>query len=51
MNKKLVSVGLDVGTTTTQLVVSYLQIENKSSLFAVPEMQISQFLLPMPVLW
>ena len=42
MNKKLVSVGLDVGTTTTQLVVSYLQIENKSSLFAVPEMQISQ---------
>ena len=42
MDKTLVSVGLDVGTTTTQLVVSHLQIENKSSLFAVPEMQISQ---------
>ena len=38
---KLLSVGLDVGTTTTQLVVSRLQAENKASGFAVPEMEIT----------
>lgn len=42
MVKKLISVGLDVGTTTTQLVISHLWIENKASLFSVPEMHISQ---------
>ena len=38
---KLLSVGLDVGTTTTQLVVSSLQVENKASSFAVPDMDIT----------
>jgi len=38
---KLLSVGLDVGTTTTQLIVSSLQAENKASGFAVPEMEIT----------
>ncbi len=37
---KLISVGLDVGTTTTQLIVSELQIENRASSFSVPQMQI-----------
>ena len=37
----LLSVGLDVGTTTTQFVVSRLRIENKASSFSVPEMEIS----------
>lgn len=37
----LLSVGLDVGTTTTQFVVSRLQVENKASSFSVPEMEIS----------
>ena len=39
---ELLSVGLDVGTTSTQLVVSKLRVENQASAFAVPEMVISQ---------
>ena len=42
MCKRLLSVGLDVGTTTTQLVVSELTVENRASGFAVPEMHITQ---------
>ena len=42
MCKRLTSVGLDVGTTTTQLVVSGLTVENRASGFAVPNMQITQ---------
>ena len=38
---ELLSVGLDVGTTTTQLIVSKLTVENRASAFAVPEMQIA----------
>lgn len=38
---KLLSVGLDVGTTTTQLIVSELRVENKASSFTVPELTIS----------
>ena len=37
---KLISVGLDVGTTTTQLVISALTVENKGNAFSVPEMVI-----------
>ncbi len=37
---KLLSVGLDVGTTTTQLVLSELTVENRASSFSVPEMEI-----------
>ena len=39
---KLLSVGLDVGTTTTQLIVSELTAENKGNAFSVPEMVIEQ---------
>lgn len=42
MSEWLLSVGLDVGTTSTQMVVSQLQVENNASGFAVPEMVISQ---------
>ena len=42
MSEKLLSVGLDVGTTSTQLVVSCLRVENRASGFAVPEMEITQ---------
>ena len=38
---ELLSVGLDVGTTTTQLILSRLKIENKASSFTVPELQIA----------
>ena len=41
MSEKLLSVGLDVGTTSTQMVVSELEIENRAGSFAVPEMEIS----------
>ncbi len=41
MSEHLRSVGLDVGTTTTQMVVSELTIENRASGFAVPEMEIT----------
>ena len=36
------SVGLDVGTTSTQLIVSRLTIANRASSFAVPEMEIAE---------
>ena len=39
---KLLSVGLDVGTTTTQLVLSELTVENKGNAFSVPEMVIGE---------
>ena len=42
MAESLISVGLDVGTTSTQLVVSELTVENQASGFSVPEMTISQ---------
>ena len=41
MNEQLLCVGLDVGTTTTQLIVSRLQVENRASGFTVPQMQIT----------
>ena len=41
MADTLLSVGLDVGTTTTQLILSRLTVENKASSFAVPELDIT----------
>ena len=41
MADRLISVGLDVGTTSTQMVFSELTIENKAGSFAVPEMEIA----------
>ena len=41
MAERLCSVGLDVGTTSTQLVVSELTVENQASSFAVPQLQIT----------
>ena len=41
MADSLLSVGLDVGTTSTQMVVSRLRIQNRASSFAVPELEIS----------
>ena len=42
MGETLLSIGLDVGTTSTQLVVSELTVENQASAFSVPEMTISR---------
>ena len=41
MAKHLLSVGLDVGTTSTQLIVSRLTAENRAGAFAVPQIQIT----------
>ena len=37
---EILSIGIDVGTTTTQLVISRLVIENKASAFTVPRIHI-----------
>ena len=42
MGSKLRSVGLDVGTTSTQLICSELEVENRAGSFSVPEMEISE---------
>ncbi|MBO5129928.1 MAG: ethanolamine ammonia-lyase reactivating factor EutA [Oscillospiraceae bacterium] len=40
MSETLISVGLDVGTTSTQMILSELVIENRAGSFAVPELEI-----------
>ena len=40
MSETLLSLGLDVGTTSTQMVLSELTIENQAGSFAVPQMEI-----------
>ena len=42
MGEKLRSVGLDVGTTTTQMILSELTVENRASGFAVPRLEIGE---------
>ena len=42
MGKQLLSVGLDVGTTSTQMILSKLTAENRASSFAVPKMEITE---------
>ena len=42
MAEVLRSVGLDVGTTSTQLIFSELTVENRAGSFSVPEMEIGQ---------
>ena len=42
MAEILRSVGLDVGTTSTQLIFSELEVENRAGSFSVPEMEISR---------
>ena len=42
MSEKLISLGLDVGTTSTQMVLSELTIENQAGSFAVPQMEIRE---------
>ena len=41
MGKELLSVGLDVGTTSTQMILSKLKTENRASAFAVPQLEIT----------
>ena len=41
MSEGLLSVGVDVGTTTTQLILSRIRVRNRASAFAVPDMEIT----------
>lgn len=41
MTEKLLSVGIDIGTSTTQLVLSELYIENMASAFTIPRISIT----------
>ena len=41
MGETLKSVGLDIGTTSTQMILSELTVENRASSFAVPELDIT----------
>jgi len=45
VDKVLCSVGLDVGTTTTQLIVSQITARNQASGFTVPRMEITETVL------
>lgn len=40
--ERLLSVGIDIGTTTTQLIFSRLTVENAAAPFSVPEFSITQ---------
>ncbi len=42
MGEMMRSVGLDVGTTTTQMILSELTVENRASGFAVPQLEIGE---------
>lgn len=42
MTERLLSVGIDIGTSTTQLIFSGLQVENSASAFTVPHFAITQ---------
>lgn len=42
MDDSLLSVGIDVGTSTTQLVVSRLTVENRANAYCIPDLEISR---------
>ena len=42
MSERLLSVGLDVGTTSSQMILSELKVENQAGAFSVPQMEIAQ---------
>ena len=42
MKEQLLSVGIDLGTSTTQLVFSRLTVENRASAFSVPDVAITE---------
>ncbi len=42
MSERLLSVGLDVGTTSSQMILSELTVENQAGAFSVPQLEIAQ---------
>ena len=43
MADSLISLGLDVGTTSTQMIFSRLTVENRAGSFSVPELEIEPY--------
>lgn len=41
MNEKLLSAGIDIGTSTTQLILSELTLENRANAFSIPRIAIT----------
>ena len=41
MKEQILSVGIDIGTSTTQLIVSRLTVENRANAYAVPDFTIA----------
>ena len=41
MGEQLLSVGIDIGTSTTQLILSQLTLENRATPFTVPRVSIA----------
>lgn len=42
MNEQILSVGIDIGTSTTQLVLSRLTLRNRANSFSVPRIEIAE---------
>ena len=42
MSERLLSVGLDVGTTSSQMILSELMVENQAGAFSVPQLEIAK---------
>ena len=42
MAETMLSVGIDIGTSTTQLIFSRLTVENRANAFSVPDLAISR---------
>lgn len=42
MSERLLSVGLDVGTTSSQMILSELLVENQAGAFSVPQLEIAK---------
>ena len=42
VSEQLLSVGIDIGTSTTQLVISRLTLENRAGPFSVPRIAIGE---------
>ena len=40
MTEEILSVGIDIGTSTTQLIFSKIYIENRGSAFTAPQIKI-----------
>ncbi len=42
MREGLLSIGIDLGTTTTQMILSRLYVENTANVFSIPRMEITE---------